>query len=112
MVQIVVEDKNGVEHALDATEYNSGYETVRDLLEDEIDDTNFAICGGSMCCATCHVYVDGMGHPKWGHLVLPSKEESIMLESLGVNIKDNSRLSCQIPINDNLDGVRFIIAQE
>ena len=104
MIQIIVEDKNGVDHTLDATEYNSGYETVRDLLEDEIDDTNFAICGGSMCCATCHVYTDGAGNP--------SQEESIMLESLGVNIQENSRLSCQIPINDNLNNMRFIIAQE
>lgn len=67
-------------------------------------------CGGSLACATCHVYV----HPDWWDKVLPTnnggKEESIsddendMLD-LAFDLRKNSRLSCQIIVRDDLDGL-------
>ena len=60
-----------------------------------------ADCGGGMACATCHVYVQD----KWFN-ELPKKEdgEEDMLD-MAFEPKKNSRLSCQITVTDNLDGL-------
>ena len=61
-------------------------------------------CGGCMACATCHVYV----HPDWWHKCLSeeerSDEEEDMLD-LAFDVRDNSRLACQIIMTDELDGL-------
>tara|TARA_Y100001001_G_C7969061_1_gene295244 strand:- start:992 stop:1333 length:342 start_codon:yes stop_codon:yes gene_type:complete len=62
-------------------------------------------CGGSLACATCHVYV----HPDWYKKVLPedgaiSEDEEDMLD-LAFDLNDYSRLSCQIMMSDTLDGL-------
>lgn len=62
-------------------------------------------CGGSLACATCHVYV----HPDWWDKVLPedgeiSEAEEDMLD-LAFNLTRKSRLSCQIIVSDALDGL-------
>ena len=60
-----------------------------------------AECGGACACATCHVYVD----PAWTERVgKPSAMERSMLD-FAENVQDNSRLSCQIPVTDALDGL-------
>ena len=60
-----------------------------------------ADCGGGMACATCHVYVNEEWLDK-----LPTKEdgEEDMLD-MAFEPKKNSRLSCQITISDDLDGL-------
>jgi ferredoxin, 2Fe-2S len=61
-----------------------------------------ADCGGSMNCATCHVYVD----PAWaGKLVAASEDEKAMLEMTASEARATSRLSCQIGLSDALDGL-------
>ena len=60
-----------------------------------------ADCGGSMSCATCHVYVDNAWVDRVGEA---SELEQSMLEC-AVEPGPNSRLSCQIILNDQLDGV-------
>lgn len=61
-------------------------------------------CGGSMACATCHLYV----HPDWWGRCLPegkrSDEEEDMLD-LAFDIRDSSRLGCQIIMSEALDGL-------
>jgi 2Fe-2S ferredoxin len=60
-----------------------------------------ATCGGSCSCATCHVYVD----EEWlGKLPPPALEENDMLDTAH-DLKENSRLSCQIVVTENLDGL-------
>ncbi len=60
-----------------------------------------AECGGSCSCATCHVYID----PDWyAQLPGPDESEQEMLE-FAIDIKKNSRLSCQIEITEELDGM-------
>ena len=60
-----------------------------------------ADCGGACACATCHVYVD----PAWvERLGRPNPMESSMLD-FAENREANSRLSCQIKVNDELDGL-------
>ncbi len=61
-------------------------------------------CGGSMACATCHLYV----HPEWRNKCLPegkrSDEEEDMLD-LAFDVRDSSRLGCQIMMSEALDGL-------
>lgn len=60
-----------------------------------------AQCGGSCACGTCHVYVDNAWLDK---VPSPSDNEKTMIEFVE-NPAPNSRLSCQIPVTDELDGL-------
>jgi 2Fe-2S ferredoxin len=60
-----------------------------------------AECGGACTCATCHVHVD----PAWADAVGgPSMMEEDMLD-FAYDVKPTSRLSCQIKVRDDLDGL-------
>jgi 2Fe-2S ferredoxin len=60
-----------------------------------------AECGGACACSTCHVYID----EKWREQVgEPSPMEEDMLD-FAFEVKENSRLSCQIKVSDELDGL-------
>ncbi len=60
-----------------------------------------AECGGACACATCHVYVDA----PWGEKVgAPTPMEEDMLD-FGFDVRPNSRLSCQIKVTDELEGL-------
>ncbi|PCI00475.1 MAG: 2Fe-2S ferredoxin [Alphaproteobacteria bacterium] len=66
-------------------------------------------CGGSLACATCHVWV----HPDWVDKCMPddgeiSEDEEDMLD-LAFDLKKSSRLSCQIMMSDDLDGLTVAI---
>ena len=61
-----------------------------------------AECGGNAMCATCHVYVD----ESWiGRLVAMSEEENELLDGVAAERQKNSRLSCQIKVTPELDGL-------
>lgn len=60
-----------------------------------------AECGGACACATCHVYVE----PEWVEVVgKPSEMEEDMLD-FAFDVREESRLSCQIRISEKLDGL-------
>ncbi len=61
-----------------------------------------ADCVGACACATCHVYVDEAFMPKVGE---PEDMEQSMLD-FAENVQSNSRLSCQITVSDELDGLK------
>ena len=96
-MKIYVTDPNGVEHALDAIEGWRVMEIIRDYgLPIKAE------CGGSCACATCHVYVD----ENWlSQLPAMRDDEEAMLDE-AFNLQDNSRLSCQIIMDESLDGLR------
>jgi ferredoxin, 2Fe-2S len=60
-----------------------------------------ADCGGSCACATCHVYVEEAWRAQTGE---PSPMEEDMLD-FGFDVRPNSRLSCQIKVTEELDGL-------
>ena len=67
-----------------------------------------AQCGGACACATCHVYID----PNWlGRLEPPEDMEQGMLESAW-EPRGNSRLSCQIHVTADLDGLQVTVPQQ
>jgi ferredoxin, 2Fe-2S len=66
-----------------------------------------AQCGGACMCATCHVYID----PAWVARLQPREEmEEAMLE-IAWEPRPNSRLSCQIQITADLDGLEVTVPQ-
>jgi ferredoxin, 2Fe-2S len=103
MPTVRVIDRDNVERALEADSGVTLMEPLRDM-----DEGVAAICGGMCSCATCHVYVD----QDWvAKLPPPMSDESDMLGDLN-DRRENSRLSCQIVLQDALSGLRVTIAPE
>jgi 2Fe-2S ferredoxin len=96
-MRIFVTDFDGKTHEVDAIPGWRVMEIIR--------DHNFpmkAECGGACACATCHVYVDAA----WIDKVAPlSGEEDYMLDE-AYDRRENSRLSCQIIMSEELDGLK------
>ncbi len=65
-----------------------------------------AECGGACACATCHVYVDDA----WIERLVPMREEEEDMLDEAMEVEENSRLSCQIILDENLDGLRVRLA--
>lgn len=104
MPKLVVVARNGQEKAVDGDVGLSVMEVIRDNGFDEL----LALCGGCCSCATCHVHVDA----DWvGKLPAMSEDENDLLESSD-HRNEQSRLSCQIPFTQDLDGLRVTIAPE
>ncbi|MEZ5825612.1 MAG: 2Fe-2S iron-sulfur cluster-binding protein [Geminicoccaceae bacterium] len=103
MAKIVVIDREGAEHEIEGTVGWSVMEVVR-----EANLPIEAACGGCCACATCHVYVDAA----WlGKLDKPDADEELMLDE-AFEVQDNSRLSCQIKLSDELDGIKITLAPD
>jgi 2Fe-2S ferredoxin len=100
-MKIYVTNQNGAEQALEGLEGWRLMEVIRDYKL-----PIKAECGGACICATCHVYVDS----KWLDRLHPaSAEETDQLDN-AFEVQDNSRLSCQIILNEELDGLRVTLA--
>ncbi len=104
MTTIDVTLRTGERRTLPARLGNSVMETLRDGGVDEI----LAICGGSMACATCHVYLDAADYDRCPP---PSGGESELLE-FADHRTELSRLSCQLKIGPQLHGVHVTVAPE
>ena len=78
-----------------------GWSVMEGAVQNGIDKI-VAECGGGCACATCHVFVDEAWLDKLDDCV---DIESDMLECTAEERKPNSRLSCQIKVNENLDGL-------
>jgi ferredoxin, 2Fe-2S len=103
MPKVRVIDRDGVERELDAASGATLMEPLRDM-----DDGVAAICGGMCSCATCHVYIDEEWVPK---IAAPMSDETDMLGDL-ISRRPNSRLSCQVILNDSMSGIRVTVAPE
>ena len=97
MPKITYIEHNGKSHEI---EVSNELSVMEGALQNNIPGID-ADCGGACACATCHVYVD----EKWFDK-LPKKEsaEEDMLD-MAYEPKKNSRLSCQITVEDSLDGL-------
>jgi ferredoxin, 2Fe-2S len=67
-----------------------------------------ADCGGACACATCHVYVE----PEWQDKLSPKGPMEADMLDFAFDIRDNSRLSCQIKVSDALDGLRVKVPEK
>ena len=100
-MKIYVTDLQGVEHALEAV---PGWRVMEIIREHGLPMK--AECGGACACATCHVYVDEAWLGKIS--VMREGEEEMLDEAFA--LQENSRLSCQIIMDDALDGLRVRLA--
>jgi 2Fe-2S ferredoxin len=80
--------------------------TLMEIIRDAGFDELIARCGGSMACATCHVYIDPEASDA---LPVQTEDESDLLDDSD-HRRPESRLSCQIPFTPELDGLRVTIA--
>jgi len=100
-MKIKVTDQQGGEHEVDALDGWRVMEIIRDHgLPIKAE------CGGACSCATCHVYVD----EKWGKKLHAPREDEIEMLDEAFEVEDNSRLSCQIIMNEELDGLHVTLA--
>jgi len=97
MPKITYIEHSGKSHTI---EIANGLSVMEGAVQNNIPGID-ADCGGSMACATCHVYVK----EEWFNK-LPKKEdgEEDMLD-MAFEPKKNSRLSCQLMVSDQLDGL-------
>lgn len=105
-VTIHITDRNGVRHTVEApTDMNMNLmELVR--AYELAEEGTIGICGGMAMCASCQCYV-------LNDVALPEKsadEEAMLWEAF--NVKENSRLGCQIFITEAIDGLEIELAPE
>jgi 2Fe-2S ferredoxin len=104
MPRLIVTSRSGETREVEAAAGLTVMEAIRDNGIDEL----LALCGGCCSCATCHVHVD----PEFLALLPPiSADEDDLLDSSD-DRDENSRLGCQIPFTEELDGLRVRIAEE
>ena len=97
MAKITYIQHDGTEHVIDV---KTGLSVMEGAVKNNIPGID-ADCGGACACATCHVHVDAAWIEKTG-------QASVMEESMldfADNVTETSRLSCQIPVSDVLDGL-------
>ena len=101
-ITINIIDRDGKKHSLIApTDMNMNIMELCKSYELPVE----GVCGGMAMCASCHVYVDSK------ILIEKNADEEAML-SEAFHVKNNSRLGCQIQINEKLDGFQFELAPE
>jgi ferredoxin, 2Fe-2S len=99
MPKVTYVEYNGTEHQVDVP---VGTSLMRGAVDNNIPGID-ADCGGECACATCHVYVDAPWLDTVG-LPVPGSQEAAMLSFAAVAQPD-SRLSCQLTMTENLDGI-------
>ena len=103
MPRIIFITPDGARHK---TDVESGYSVMEAAINNNIDGI-VAECGGACACATCHSYIDEAWLDK-----IPAMDdmEDSMLDA-AFERKDNSRLTCQIEVNETLDGLVVHVAE-
>ena len=104
MPKLVVVNRSGEESTVEAAAGLSVMEAIRDNGFDEL----LALCGGCCSCATCHIFVDPAFADKLSKM---SEDENDLLESSD-HRNETSRLSCQVQLTADLDGLKVTIAPE
>ena len=97
MPKITYKDNQGNSKTI---EVEKGLSVMEGAIQNNIPGID-ADCGGSMACATCHVYVE----EKWLDKLLKAEEGEVDMIDMSFQPKKNSRLSCQITVTDELDGL-------
>jgi 2Fe-2S ferredoxin len=105
-IKVTFVQPDGTERTLEGIEAGK---TLMEVGRSAGVDGILGTCGGGCSCATCHVYVD----PAWLEVVGPPDDvEADLLDMYSDTLRDNSRLSCQIQIRPELDGLRVTVAPE
>lgn len=103
MPKVTYVTPDGVRHDVDV---DSGYTVMEGAINNNIEGI-VAECGGACACATCHSYIDEAWLPK---LPVMDDMEDSMLDA-AFERRSNSRLTCQIEMNGDLDGLVVYVAE-
>ena len=97
MAKITYIEHNGKSHTIDVA---NGLTVMEGAIQNDVPGID-ADCGGAMACATCHVYVE----EKWLDKLPKAEEGEIDMIDMAFEPKKNSRLSCQLIVTDDMDGL-------
>tara|TARA_B100000686_G_scaffold277564_1_gene297114 strand:- start:498 stop:818 length:321 start_codon:yes stop_codon:yes gene_type:complete len=97
MAKIKYIEFNGEEHLVDV---QNGLTVMEGAIKNKIPGID-ADCGGACACATCHVYVK----KKWFSKLPPKEDTEEDMLDFAFDVRENSRLSCQLTVTDELDGL-------
>ena len=105
-IKITIIDRDGISHEISApTDMNMNLMEIVTTYELALDGT-IGVCGGMVMCASCQCYIES------DHQLPPrSVDEDAMLAE-AFNVKDNSRLGCQIHMNLEMDSLKVQLAPE
>ena len=98
MPKITYQDNQGNSKTI---EVENGLTVMEGAIQNNIPGID-ADCGGSMACATCHVYVE----EKWFNKLPKAEEAEVDMIDMAYEPKKNSRLSCQLIVTNELDGLK------
>ena len=97
MAKITYKDSQGNSKIVDV---EKGLSVMEGAIQNDIPGID-ADCGGAMACATCHVYVE----ENWFNKLPKTEDAEVDMIDMAYEPKKNSRLSCQIIVSDELDGL-------
>lgn len=97
MTKVTYVTHDHIEHVVDV---KPGFSIMEGAVRHEVPGID-ADCGGSCSCATCHVFVD----ERWLHLTGERTPMEAAILDFADGVAPNSRLSCQIEVSDDLDGI-------
>ena len=97
MAKITYKDSQGNSKTVNV---NNGLSVMEGAIQNEIPGID-ADCGGSMACATCHVYVK----EEWLNKIPKAEDAEVDMIDMAFEPKKNSRLSCQIIVSDEVEGL-------
>ena len=97
MAKIIYKDNQGNSKTI---EIENGLSVMEGAIQNNIPGID-ADCGGAMACATCHVYVE----ENWFNKLTKIEDAEVDMIDMAYKPKKNSRLSCQIIVSDDLDGL-------
>jgi 2Fe-2S ferredoxin len=104
MPEITFIDPDGTRRTVEA---EIGFTVMEAAIRNDVPGIE-AECGGACACSTCHVYVDEDWKERTGE---PSPMEEDMLD-FAIDVRPNSRLSCQMKVTELLDGLVVTVPQE
>ncbi len=97
MTKITYKDYKGKSQTIDV---DNGLSVMEGAVQNEIPGID-ADCGGAMACATCHVYVE----ESWFNKIPKAEDAEVDMIDMAHEPKKTSRLSCQIIVSDELEGL-------
>ena len=97
MTKVTYKDLHGNSKTI---EIENGLSIMEGAIQNDVPGID-ADCGGAMACATCHVYVE----EQWLDKLPKAEEAEVDMIDMAHEPKKNSRLSCQIILNEELDGI-------
>ena len=94
-ITITYVEQDGTEHAVQVSPGDTLMQAAVDNAVPGIDGD----CGGNCACATCHIFIDG-------ELGTGASEEEKEMLAIADDVRDNSRLGCQIEVSEAMDGLK------